>query len=596
METIIILSLISCVLFLIILLTDLIDSNKLLYIFSIILLLITYFNDTTSLDKLVYSSINLVIVLLFTLCILSELFDNSILLNKLTDKLSSITSFYNFSILIIIGSCVFSSFINNTIVVNIVVSIVQKICKNNNWNFNSLLMPISFSSMLGGTLTLIGSSTNMVAASIVKPNINLEIFDLLILSLPTAILGCIYLLYISFLSSCSENSGCCVQGKNQLNINIKFFKVCHGSCVIDMNVKNSGIQEFQGMQLCGIQRYKNFISAIPRSYTTIKENDILLMIGTSYKENTSELITKKIINICEKDIDSDFYNIQELSSGKIGDYFSKLINNNCAQLKFKEEFKLILLGVMRDGDIITENIGKLKLKYKDYLIVSGDNSTKQLSKTCRYTCKLTKDKIDRKEINDSITDIFLYTSFLVIIISGFVIKENNNNVNSIVLLLGLYICKVITDDTLCNGFLKYKNILFSTTASLLLSTCLEINGITKLISKIILYFTRFPDIYLYFLIHFFTSISSLLLSNIAVVSVLIPAAKIVCLDNLQMYKVMVFCIIHGASCCFASPTGYHTNLIINSIAGYQCKDFIKIGLPLQIITSISFSISIYYLI
>ena len=187
----------------------------------------------------------------------------------------------------------------------------------------------------------------------------------------------------------------------------------------------------------------------------------------------------------------------------------------------------------------------------------------------------------------------VYISFLFIITSSFIINNNNNNINSILILLILYTCQIITDNNLTTSLTKYKHVIFGTTASLLISSCLQANGIINIISDIITVFIKLPSFYLFFTMHLFSSVASLFLSNVAVVSILIPAIKITCSnDNILLYKLMC-CIIHGASCCFASPTGYHTNLLINSIAGYQCKDFMKVGIPLHLITSITFSITIY---
>jgi di/tricarboxylate transporter len=52
-------------------------------------------------------------------------------------------------------------------------------------------------------------------------------------------------------------------------------------------------------------------------------------------------------------------------------------------------------------------------------------------------------------------------------------------------------------------------------------------------------------------------------------------------------------LIHGASCCFASPTGYHTNLMIQSVGGYRCRDFITLGLPLNLFCSIVVASLVY---
>lgn len=95
------------------------------------------------------------------------------------------------------------------------------------------------------------------------------------------------------------------------------------------------------------------------------------------------------------------------------------------------------------------------------------------------------------------------------------------------------------------------------------------------------------------LVHVIVSFVSLLLSNSSVVSIVLVVIMSSLEDRPALLLPYTLVTIHASSSCFASPIGYHTNIMVSGIGNYNMKDFLKLGLPLHIISSALFPFLIY---
>jgi di/tricarboxylate transporter len=347
--------------------------------------------------------------------------------------------------------------------------------------------------------------------------------------------------------------------------------------------------------LCGIQRGDIFSAILPRSYTVIETNDILTYIGYIDQEKSTktnlEGLGFKIIS--EDDLPN--HTKPNIGTGLVPKYMSVIKHKKCGDIGFKTKYNFILIGIFRDDKMITVDLGDQIILPNDFIVVHGlfnrNDMEHKLSKIC--TKVVSHSGVDNDINNNSIhTDILLSLTFITIIISGFV---NNLDVTliSIIYVTLFYLLQSVSNDDIKISLGKYKNILFGTSCSLLLTSCLSHTGVLLKFSSITQYFNGFHRWVLYFVFHIISSILSILVSNVAVVSIVIPIIKLSYLDTSELLPIAI-CVIHGASCCFASPTGYHTNLMVHSIGNYKCRDYLKLGLPLHLITSLVFSSCVYF--
>ena len=360
-------------------------------------------------------------------------------------------------------------------------------------------------------------------------------------------------------------------------------------------MRDCQVQELYGLQLCGIQRGDTF-TALPRSYTILEHNDILTLIGFTHINQDIEGCNnnERHLFIIPK---NELTNITHpnIAIGMVPKYFSNIHKKKCKDIGFKINYHSILLCILRKGEIINRDLGNQVIQANDFIIVHGINSTddvlSKLSKICNKVTCLSGNSYP-KTINNKLTDFLLIYVFCSIILNGFY-RITNISILCLVNVFILLISGSITKQDIQSSIKMYKNILLGTTSSLLLSACLKESDVLLFFSHITKYFHDFHTWTIYLVFHIIASILSILVSNVAVVSILIPIIKISYLDSPLLIPIS-YCIIHGASCCFASPTGYHTNLMIHNIGNYKCRDYIKLGLPLHFLSSIIFSTLIYF--
>ncbi len=604
MDPICAVSLTLFILFVVTLLTDIFDSLNVLYSFSLICSLVTCLVNSEMQQVLLQTIAHPILILLSGLAVFSFVFSRSIFLEKMTQLFASLKSPIPFMTALLLFTCLTSGILNNTLIVSSLIPIIKKVCLDNSWKIKKFLLPLSFVSMLGGTITLIGSSTNLVAVSLLEPEIKVGILDLVKYSLPTALVGIIYLTLVSSLSYANDNVlPCCIPRENVKNLDIQltFLQVTSESNLIGKCVRETHIQEIGDLQLCGIQRGDVFSATPPRSFTRIHANDILTYVSclTNHINLVDQpKITEYSLFTLDKQTPSNG-NSPNIAIGQVPKYMSQLTKKKGKDLKFKQKYNFVLVGIIRNQVFITQELAEQQLLPGDFIIVHGlfnklDLETK-LTKICHKVYVLAGNEQDDQDHhqNNFLIDFVLAVIFVMVIISGFIDILDANNVCLIGIVI-LLLVKAIKVENLYQSLFQFKNILLGTIASLLLTKNLELAGVLTIFSRVTIYFSSLSDWSIYFIFHLIASGLSSIISNVAVVSILVPIVKISYFTDHRLMGI-IYCLIHGASCCFISPTGYHTNLMVHNIGNYSCRDYLKLGLPLNFLTSLIFSSLVAYL-
>jgi di/tricarboxylate transporter len=378
-------------------------------------------------------------------------------------------------------------------------------------------------------------------------------------------------------------------------MDILFLKVSSMSEVVGRNIKKSNIQEILGFQLTGIKRDNVFLSNPHKSTSIIYSDDILIYIGVKLSDKNKIEFNNYIYTLGFLDIQETEFN-PSISIGKIHSLYNPYINKTIKQIDIKNNLNLIVLGIFRNNKYINTNLSHEYLKVNDLLLVHGLNGTSEmeihLNKICHKVVVLSgiyKKPLPKKYIGD----ILVFISFIGIITSGF-IPNLSTTIVSLIGCMSFIIFRVLDYQDVKDSLIRYSNILILTGLSLGITKILEISGIIEKISIIIQNIENISPWSLFFLIHLVTSILSIMLSNASVIALMIPLIKLIFMEH-PLFVSVILCCIHGASCCFASPTGYHTNLMILNIGGYRCYDFLLLGIPLHLLSSVIFATSVYFL-
>ena len=266
-----------------------------------------------------------------------------------------------------------SGFINNTPVVALLIPLLKSKAQENGWNVGRFLMPLSFAAVAGGTITLIGTSTNLVLNGLMIENgiEGFKFWDFLIpgLTVTVAVLLTTILIAPIVLKQPEENSSSDQPSNRQYTTELK---VIPGGTMDGKTVKSAGLRNLNDLFLAEIYRNGEFISPVTPKMT-LQANDTLFFTGALDQVNELlDLFPKGLKTVEEKfEVDARHDLLEVIIPNN-----SDLIGRPLKQTNFRARYDAVIVGVQREGQPLKGKIGRLKLQGGDLLLLSaGANFT-----------------------------------------------------------------------------------------------------------------------------------------------------------------------------------------------------------------------------
>jgi di/tricarboxylate transporter len=490
-----------------------------------------------------------------------------------------------------------TAFINNTAVVAIFLPIIEDWCKKRNVSPSKLFMPLSFVTILGGMITLIGTSTNILASGVSAKLGYGEfgLFQFTVLGIITFVIGLLYLAFIApkIIPNRKQASDDLVGDEYGLKDYVTEVIISPGSSLIGQTLRQSEIQRKFDVDILELIRDGSHFPQ-PIADKILNAGDILLVRGSSV-----ELIKIKVERGLEifPDIKFNKEDLEtELSEGEDGLAEvlilsnSRLIGSTLKDLRFRQRYNATVLAIRRGEELIRDRLGKIPLRFGDLLLVQGPKESFLGLQTTRELLV-----IEQKELNNLRTDkawMALTICLAVIIVAAF------NLVPILVTALAGVVLMVIT------GCLKPGEIygavrwdvIFLLAGLIPLGTAMDNSGATKWLADGLL--SLGGNLSGYWILLFFfiaTSLLTEILSNNASVVLMIPIAVEVAKSlSLNPYAFM-FAVTFAASNSFMTPIGYQTNTMVYGPGGYKFTDFFRVGAPLNLLMAIVTPILIVWL-
>lgn len=481
-----------------------------------------------------------------------------------------------------------SGFINNTAVVAIFLPIVEDWCKKRGVSPSKLLMPLSFVTILGGMITLIGTSTNILASGVAK-DLGYEEFSLFQftkLGIVTFLIGLAYMAFIAprLLPNRRNLNNDIVSEDYGLEDYVTEVIVKPNSKLIGKTLRSAQLRRDFAVDVLEIIRDGERLPQ-PISNRQILANDLLMVRGKT--EDVLKIRTEQDLDLLP-DIKFNPQSLeQELSSTDEGVAEvlilsnSRLIGTTLKDLRFRQRYNLTVLAIRRGESLIRDRLNRTPLRFGDLLLVRGDRQSLLGLQTTREL--LVIEQKEPEAIRRDKAWIAIAIILGVILLAAF---------DLLPILVSALIGVVLT---IVTGVLKpgelYAavrwDVIFLLAGLIPLGTAMENSGATQWLADNLMVIGS--NLNGYWILLFFFVITSLLteiLSNNASVVLLIPiAAKIA--ESLNLNPVaMMFAVTFAASNSFMTPIGYQTNTMVYSPGGYKFSDFFRVGAPLNLLMAI----------
>ena len=492
-----------------------------------------------------------------------------------------------------ITTSIISGFINNTAAVAIFIPLAFKLCQKFHISPTKILMPLSFAAIFGGTLTLIGTSTNLIVNSFLEESAltPFKMFEFTKLGLIFLFVGTFYNLLISKWILPSRAITSSLTQKYHMSTYLTEFKLEENSRLIGKSINDMNLNNKYDFDIVKVIRNKIDLT-IALSEVTIRKDDVLLVqINVNdiinFKKDL-ELLLLTDIKLSQNELTgSNHVLIEGLISQN-----STIIGKTLSQLNYRQAYNSFVLAIKRQTELLREKVAHVKLKFSDTLLIM-----------------IPKDKIDKiKQSNDLIVleelDIHLrYERYwwLSIMIIPLIMILSSLQIITITegAILGSILLLVLKSISMEDVYEAINwPVIFLIALLIPVGTAMQNTGAANYLSEYIISlvngweFSIIQQItYVVSILYFITFITSAFISNAAVAIILSPLAILlsdyfksidptVLVDPTRSF-LMAICF--GASASFMTPIGYQTNLMVFAPGQYKFKDFLIVGLPITII-------------
>lgn len=517
-------------------------------------------------------------------------------------------------LLVMLVTSFIGAFVSNTGTVALMMPIIMSIAAGSGMQSSRFLMPLAFAGSLGGMLTLIGTPPNLVIDEVLTESgyQPLAFFSFFPVGIIVIAIGIIVLMPLSKIFLSKKQSGKKKkQGKSlddlvdeyQLLDNLHRYIVPsrRPSATLDDNgeqmdivgktLKDLSIQKKYGVSIIEIRNekksrlglVKDVSQNMAKSSSTIQVHDTLYIIGEEEKMKcfANDYGLRKM-----KDVKIDFYDLglTEIVVMPTSNFAGLRIGD----ANLRKRFGINVLGVKRGDEYITDNLIATKLHVGDMLLVQGEwtNLAHLATDTSNWVVIDQPEKTADKVLLDYKAPVAAAIMLLMIAMMVF-------DFIPVAPVTAVIIAGLLTVFAGCfrNVEAAYKTINWESivliAAMMPMSTALEKTGASALVSQgLVESLGSMGPTALLAGIYFTTSLMTMFISNTATAVLMAPIALVAARQvGVSPYS-FLFAVTLGASMCFASPFSTPPNALVMKAGGYTFMDYVKVGLPLQIIIGV----------
>ena len=266
-----------------------------------------------------------------------------------------------------------SAFVNNTAIVAIFMPVTIRLAHTYQVSPSKMLIPLSYAAILGGTLTLVGTSTNLLVNSIYSANGNVEplgMFEFAQYGVILMSLGLLYLLFFAPRLLPSRTVTSSLTKSYHLGGYLTEMKIVEGSPLLGKTCLERGINYNYDVMVLDILREKQLITRNIRR-TPLKIGDILFVRGTLENFLRMKEIEKVALLTDEKLTQSELEQEDNVLVECLLTDQSELVGRSLMSSNFRQQFGAFILAIRREGDIFRKKIAHVILQAYDTLLVYG---------------------------------------------------------------------------------------------------------------------------------------------------------------------------------------------------------------------------------
>ncbi|HEY0156297.1 MAG TPA: SLC13 family permease [Thermoanaerobaculia bacterium] len=472
-----------------------------------------------------------------------------------------------------------SSVMNNTPIVAILTPAVQERCRAAGIAPSKLLIPLAYATTLGGVTTLIGTSTNLVVSGLLaqEGHAPLRMFELTWAGLPVAIAGLLYMLVAAHRLLPNRDSDPPFD-RNEVRAYHFELRIPADSPLKGRTVEQAGLRALKGAFLAHIHRGGELISLIAPDQL-LHGGDVLAFVGNpQHLEHL--LLQKKLTRAVDHTASPGAWPLQLFEAVVAHD--STMIGKDLREFGFRTRFEGVVLGVRRRGQQLTSPLGRTAIEPGDLLLIEARASFEPIAwASSEFSLVAPLERPQTRVPRKAPMTLAILIAMAALMGSGFVAVPIAAFLGAIAIVAS---GAISAQDARRSIDLS---VLVTIASSFGIARALESTGVAEMIANVIVRpMEAWGPIAVLVAIYAATNALSEVLSNNAAAALVFPvaaaAAKAVGADLLPF----AIAVAIAASAAFASPLGYQTYLMVMGPGSYRFRDFVRIGLPLNLLAMV----------
>jgi di/tricarboxylate transporter len=467
-----------------------------------------------------------------------------------------------------------SAFLNNTPVVAMFIPVINGWCRKLRFSPSKLMLPLSYASIFGGLFTLIGTSTNLVVNGLLMDATQgpgLRLFDITGIGLPCGMVGFVFL-YGTQSWLLPDRQPVLSDTDDLRQYTVDMVVVPDGP-MVGKSIEKAGLRHLPGLYLAEIQRGPQSLPAVsPKEQ--LQGGDQLLFVGI-----IDSILDLQRLNGLQPSTDQgsklDVPRTERSLLEAVVSSNCPLVGRTIREGQFRTRYNAVVVAVARNGERLTGKVGDIRLRAGDTLLLEAHPSflnERQVSQDFYFVSDIPHTEPIRYE--RSLWALVLTLLMVVLTTVGWLTILQA----AVLAAVGMLVCGCCSPRQAI-GSIEWP-VLLVIAAALALGEALDSTGAAKVLATGLVVSNPWVALAAIYTI---TTVLTEIITNNAAVALIFPIALSLAQQLDVSYMPFVIAMMIAASASFATPIGCQTNLMVYGPGGYKFSDFLRIGVPLNIL-------------
>ncbi|MDN5870162.1 MAG: SLC13 family permease [Nitrococcus sp.] len=478
---------------------------------------------------------------------------------------------------LLLPACGLSVFTNNTPMVAMFLPVVDDLARRSHLPPSRLFLPFNYATILGGLCSLLGTSTNLVVNGLVQHQTDLgslDLFDPVWVGVPVALVGLGYILVMS--PRLLPDNRAAISVEDDPRRYTAEVTVESGGPLVGRTIEKAGLRHLPGLFLAEIERDGQVLPAVAPT-EVLHSGDRLVFAGVV--DSVVDLYRIRGIQPATDQV----FKLDEPRSQRC--LVEAVVSNDCAvagtsirEGRFRTKYDAVVIAVARGGHQLGGKIGEIVLQPGDTLLMETHPSFLERQRNARdfFLVSQVENSTPRRHHKAGIA-LATLAGMVVLAATGVL-----NMLNAALLAAGVMVVTGCVTGAEARRSVDWP-VLLVIGAAFGIGKALETSGTAAVVANGLIDFAGAEPWLVLFAVYAVTMLATELITNNAAAVLVFPIALAAASALGVSFMPFIIVIMIAASCGFATPFGYQTNMMVYGPGGYRFADYLRFGLPLNLL-------------